>query len=168
MNEDRHTINVVKQLLDESAQRVSPRVQQRLDDAIAKALQVHQAKHTTVSAAPPRARRNEGLPLSGLVDSVLAWFNKPALSLAVSAVCVLTAVSGVVKFGLDYQTATDTETADLDEGILTSDLPTKAYTDPGFLNYSKSKPKALPEASMPADETIDQWMQSITTDQTSI
>jgi hypothetical protein len=167
MNEDRHTINMVKQLLDESAQRVPPHVQQRLDDAIAKTLLAHASRAAVSSPAKSKPTAAEGLGLLGIVDALTSWFNKPALSLAVSSLCVVAAVSGVVKFGLDYKSATDTETADLDAAILSDDLPTDAYLDSGFIHYFKRKPKE-PESALPSDDSIDQWMQAAPVDQTSI
>lgn len=167
MNEDRRTINMVKQLLDESAQRVPPRVQQRLDDAIAKALLVHAKQAAVPSPSKSKPMPSEGLGLLAMLDALTNWFNKPVLSLAVSAVCVVAAVSGVVKFGVDYNSATDTETADLDAAILSDDLPPDAYLDSGFIHYFKRKPKE-PESALPSDDSIDKWMQVAPADQTSI
>lgn len=160
MNEDRQTIRLVRQLLDESAQQIAPHVQTRLDEAITKALQAR-----THCAEKNLAQEETGGFVQLCIRALSGWFNRPALSLAVSAALVLVSVAGVVKFGLDYQQANDTATADLDAAILSDDLPPDAYLDSGFINFTRRKPE--PMQQLPADETIDKWIESVPVDDRS-
>lgn len=168
MNEDRQTAARVKQLLDESAKQLSPQAQVRLDNAITLALQAHALK----SAQQKQAQQPKLTPVrasSGMVgwlESVSNWFNRPALSVAFSAIFVMFSASAVVKYGIDYQNASETETVELDAAILTDDLPPDAYLDQGFINFTTRQPK---ESQLPSDDAIDEWLQSVPVDgQTSI
>lgn len=157
MNEERLTANVVKRLLDESAGQISPNIQAKLDLAIAKTVQSHAQKQAT-----QKGRRGAALP-SWLVD-LSNWFNRPALSLAVSALFVAGAVFGVAQFGLENYDARISETADLDAAILSDDLPPDAYLDNGFINYATELQK---QNAFPAEDGIEQWMDSLPADFTT-
>ena len=168
MNEDRQTAARVKRLLDESAQQISPDIQARLNDSIHKALEAHalKAAQTKATEKPRFKTANSSSGLGGILESFSNWFNRPALSLALSAVFVMVSASAVVKYGIDYQNANETETVELDAAILADDLPPDAYLDPGFINFTTRQPR---ESQLPSDDAIDQWLQSIPADgQTSI
>lgn len=158
MNEERLTANVVKRLLDESASHVPPHVQARLNLAIAKSVQMHAEKHGAV-AKPSKG----GASLSWL-QQVSDWFNRPALSMAVSALFIAGAVFGVAQFGLENYDARISETADLDAAILADDLPPDAYLDGGFINYATELQK---NNAIPAEDGIEQWMDSLPADFTT-
>lgn len=168
MNEDRQTAARVKSLLDESAQRIPPNIQARLNNSIEMALQAHALKSAQLKVAEnTRFTKGQGSSgLSGVLESFSNWFNRPALSLALSAVFVMVSASAVVKYGIDYQNANETETVELDAAILADDLPPDAYLDPGFINFTTRRPR---ESQLPSDDTIDQWLRSIPADgQTAI
>lgn len=158
MNEERLTANVVKRLLDESAGQVPPHIQARLNLAIAKSVQLHSEKHG--AAAKPSIT---GTSLNWL-QQVSDWFNRPALSMAVSALFIAGAVFGVAQFGLENYDARISETADLDAAILADDLPPDAYLDGGFINYATELQK---NNAIPAEDGIDQWMDSLPADFTT-
>lgn len=158
MNEERLTANVVKRLLDESAGQVRPQIQARLNLAIAKSVQLHSEKHGT--AAKPSIA---GTSLNWL-QQVSDWFNRPALSMAVSALFIAGAVFGVAQFGLENYDARISETADLDAAILADDLPPDAYLDGGFINYATELQK---NNAIPAGDGIEQWMDSLPADFTT-
>lgn len=160
MNDDRLTASAVKRLLDQSAGQVSPEVEARLNLAIVKAVQFHAEKHGK-QAKPKAALLN---PIHGLIEQFSNWFNRPALSLAVSALFVAGAVLGVAQFGLENSDARISETADLDAAILSDDLPPDAYLDPGFINYATELQK---NSAIPAEDGIEQWMDSLPADFTT-
>jgi hypothetical protein len=157
MNEERLTANVVKRLLDESAGHVSPDIQDKLDMAIAKSVQLHSAKY---GAAKPV----KGMEVPSWLKNVSDWFNRPALSLAVSALFIAGAAFGVAQFGLENYDARISETADLDAAILSDDLPPDAYLDNGFINYATELQK---QNAIPAEDGIEQWMDSLPADFTT-
>ncbi len=159
MNDDRLTANVVKRLLDESAQDIPAHIQARMNLAIAKAVQVHASKQSvsSVDAASPNA-------ISNLVRQFGEWFNRPALSVAVSALFVAGAAFGVAQFGVEHHDARVSETADLDAAILSDDLPPDAYLDPGFINYATELQQ---QNAIPAEDGIEQWMDSLPADFTT-
>jgi hypothetical protein len=160
MNEDRLTANVVKKLLNESAGQVSPDIQARLNLAIAKSVQLHAEKH----GARGRAKTPITGPVSDLFQHISEWFNRPALSIAVSALFVAGAALGVAQFGLENYDARISETADLDAAILSDDLPPDAYLDNGFINYATELQK---NNAIPAEDGIEQWMDSLPADFTT-
>ncbi|MEW6203833.1 MAG: DUF3619 family protein [Pseudomonadota bacterium] len=160
MNEDRLTANVVKRLLDESAGQVPPHIQDRLNLAITKSVQLHAEKHGTKQANVGRL----GGQVSGLFQQFSEWFNRPALSMAVSALFIAGAAFGVAQFGLENYDARISETADLDAAILSDDLPPDAYLDNGFINYATELEKNNP---IPAEDGIEQWMDSLPADFTT-
>jgi hypothetical protein len=160
MNNERLTANVVKKLLDESAANMSPDIQARLNLAIAKSVQLHAEKHgnrVSTQALPTDS-------ISRLFNQFSEWFNRPALSLAVSALFVAGAVFGVAQFGLENYDARISETADLDAAILSDDLPPDAYLDHGFINYATELQK---NNTIPAEDGLDQWMDSLPIDFTT-
>ena len=157
MNEDRITASVVKKLLDESSARIPVDIQSRLNMAVSKAVQLHAEKHGDRKA-----------PATGTVEKWLQnaadWFNRPALSMAVSALFIAGAALGVAQFGLENYDARISESADLDAAILSDDLPPDAYLDSGFINYATELQK---NNAIPAEDSIDQWMDSLPTDFTT-
>jgi hypothetical protein len=157
MNEERLTANVVKRLLDESAGHVSPDIQDKLNLAIAKSVQLHSEKH---GAAKPV----KDMQVPSWLKNVFDWFNRPALSLAVSALFIAGAAFGVAQFGLENYDARISETADLDAAILSDDLPPDAYLDNGFINYATELQK---QNAIPAEDGIEQWMDSLPADFTT-
>lgn len=157
MNEERLTANVVKRLLDESAGHVSPDIQDKLNLAIAKSVQLHSEKY---GAAKP----GKGMEVSSWLKNVSDWFNRPALSMAVSALFIAGAAFGVAQFGLENYDARISETADLDAAILSDDLPPDAYLDNGFINYATELQK---QNAIPAEDGIEQWMDSLPADFTT-
>lgn len=157
MNEERLTANVVKRLLDESAGHISPDIQDKLNLAIAKSIQLHSEKH---GAAKP----GKGMEVPSWLKNVSDWFNRPALSLAVSALFIAGAAFGVAQFGLENYDARISETADLDAAILSDDLPPDAYLDNGFINYATELQK---QNAIPAEDGIEQWMDSLPADFTT-
>lgn len=157
MNEERLTANVVKRLLDESAGHVSPDIQDKLNLAIAKSVQLHSAKY---GAAKPA----KGMEVPSWLKNVSDWFNRPALSMAVSALFIAGAAFGVAQFGLENYDARISETADLDAAILSDDLPPDAYLDNGFINYATELQK---QNAIPAEDGIEQWMDSLPADFTT-
>ena len=158
MNEERLTANVVKRLLDESAGQVPPHIQARMNLAIAKSVQLHAAKHSAAAKSP-----TSGMTLNWL-QQFSDWLNRPALSMAVSALFIAGAVLGVAQFGLENYDARISETADLDAAILADDLPPDAYLDGGFINYATELQKNNP---IPAEDGIEQWMESLPADFTT-
>jgi hypothetical protein len=156
MNDERLTANVVKKLLDESAANVSPDIQARLNLAIAKSVQLHAEKHGKRPSVPNY--------LGNWLNQASGWFNRPALSLAVSALFVAGAVFGVAQFGLENYDAKISETADLDAAILSDDLPPDAYLDHGFINYATELQK---NNAIPVGDGIEQWMDSLPVDFTT-
>lgn len=158
MNEDRLTANVVKRLLDESAGHVPPHIQDRLNLAIAKSVQLHSEKHGQ------HAKSSKAGIVGGVFQQFSEWFNRPALSMAVSALFIAGAVFGVAQFGLENYDARISETADLDAAILSDDLPPDAYLDPGFINYATELQK---NNAIPAEDGIEQWMDSLPADFTT-
>jgi hypothetical protein len=161
MNEERHTARVVKRLLDQSAERVSPEIQSRLDFAISRAVQQHAEKHGRHNKA---GANSAGGPVKALVDSISEWLGRPALSMAVSALFVVGAVIGVAQYGLENHDARVSETADVDAAILSDDLPPDAYLDPGFINYATELQK---NNAIKAEDGIEQWMDSLPSDFTT-
>lgn len=160
MNDERLTANVVKKLLDESAVNVSPDIQARLNLAITKSVQLHAEKHGHRVATQALSSDS----ISRFFNHFSEWFNRPALSLAVSALFVAGAVFGVAQFGLENYDAKISETADLDAAILSDDLPPDAYLDHGFINYATELQK---NNTIPAEDGIDQWMDSLPVDFTT-
>lgn len=157
MNEERLTANVVKRLLDESAGQISPNIQAKLDLAISKSIELHREKH--------RASKHASTPqLFGWLKDVSEWLNRPALSMAVSALFVAGAVFGVAQFSLENYDARISETADLDAAILSDDLPPDAYLDNGFVNYTTELQK---QNAIPTEDGIEQWMDSLPADFTT-
>lgn len=160
MNDERLTANAVKKLLDESAMNVSSDIQARLNLAISKSVQLHAEKHGN--------RLGNQRPFADsfgkLFDHFTEWFNKPALSLAVSALFVAGAVFGVAQFGVENYDARISETADVDAAILSDDLPPDAYLDHGFINYATELQK---NNTIPAEDGIEQWMDSLPLDFTT-
>lgn len=156
MNEDRLTANVVKRLLDESAGQIPPHIQDRLNLAIAKSVQLHADQHG--------AKRAHSGQVGGLFQQFSEWFNRPALSMAVSALFIAGAAFGVAQFSLENYDARISETADLDAAILSDDLPPDAYLDNGFINYATELEKNNP---IPAEDGIEQWMDSLPADFTT-
>jgi len=170
MNEERQTALAVKRILDMSAQQVPEHIQARLDLAIAQAVTAHAQRSARLAQQPmvfktPSALLS-GSGLSGWLGRLGEWFNRPALSLAVSAVFVVGTAVGVAKYGTADYDAKLTETVDLDAAILADDLPPDAYLDKGFVNFTTQKVR---EVQLPADDTIDQWIQDLSSHgQTSI
>ena len=160
MNEDRLTANVVKRLLDESAGQVPPHIQDRLNLAISKSVQLHAEKH----GQHAKSRQANAGKIADLFQQFSEWFNRPALSMAVSALFIAGAVFGVAQFGLENYDAHISETADLDAAILSDDLPPDAYLDPGFINYATELQK---NNAIPAEDGIEQWMDSLPADFTT-
>ena len=160
MNEDRLTANVVKRLLDESACQVPPHIQERLNLAIAQSVQLHAEKH----GSAVKSKQTGAGPMGGLFQQFSEWFNRPALSMAVSALFIAGAAFGVAQFGLENSDARISETADLDAAILSDDLPPDAYLDPGFINYATELQK---KNAIPAEDGIEQWMDSLPADFTT-
>ncbi|MCQ8896252.1 DUF3619 family protein [Limnobacter humi] len=159
MNEERLTAAIIKRMLDESVKSLPSNVQSRLDDSIAKALQTHalkSAQNAQKSSPVMKALPTGGL--TGFFETLSGWFNRPALSLALSAAFVAVSVVGVVKYGTDTYNAKVTETADLDAAILSDDLPPDAYLDSGFVNFTTKQPK---EGQLPPDDAIDEWIQKL-------
>ena len=164
MNEDRLTANVVKRLLDESAGQVPPHIQDRLNLAIAKSVQLHAEKHSIQGKTKHiKDGPNHG-SIGGLFHQFSEWFNRPALSMAVSALFIAGAAFGVAQFGLENSDARSSETADLDAAILSDDFPPDAYLDPGFINYATELQK---NNAIPAEDGIEQWMDSLPADFTT-
>ncbi|MCE2744881.1 MAG: DUF3619 family protein [Burkholderiales bacterium] len=162
MNEDRLTANVVKRLLDESASQVPAHIQDGLNAAISKSVQLHAQKY----GAQSKSKHSNAVsgPVSGLFQQFSDWLNKPALSMAVSALFIAGAVFGVAQFGLENSDTHISETADLDAAILSDDLPPDAYLDPGFINYATELQK---NNVIPAEDGIEQWMDSLPADFTT-
>ena len=160
MNEDRLTANVVKKLLNESAGRVSPDIQARLNLAIAQSVQLHAEKH----GAHGKSKTPINGPINDFFQHISEWFNRPALSMAVSALFIAGAALGVAQFGLENYDARISETADLDAAILSDDLPPDAYLDNGFINYATELQK---NNTIPAEDGLEQWMDSLPADFTT-
>lgn len=160
MNDDRLTANVVKKLLNESAGQISPDIQARLNLAIAKSVQLHAEKH----GPQGKSKKSISGPINDFFQNVSEWFNRPALSIAVSALFVAGAALGVAQFGLENYDARISETADLDAAILSDDLPPDAYLDNGFINYATELQK---NNAIPAEDGIEQWMDSLPADFTT-
>lgn len=160
MNEERLTANVVKRLLDESATHVPANIQAQIDLAIARSVQMHAEKYA-VKKSPKTS--SAGLT-TGLLQQISDWLNRPALSMAVSALFVAGAVVGVAQFGLENYDARISESADLDAAILSDDLPPDAYLDNGFINYATELEK---NNAIPAEDGIEQWMDSLPADFTT-
>lgn len=163
MNEELRTILKVRQALDESARRCAVPVQDRLNLAIANAMAVHAQKLSDQPAQVPAPRQPKPLVTPGhalgeLWNGVIQWVNQPALSFAVSAAFVVTAVTGIVHTGEQYYDAKLTEVANLDAEILGDDLPPSAYVDSGFVGYTSQEAS---QELLQTDDQINQWMDSI-------
>lgn len=154
MNEEWLTGNAVKRLLDKSASQVTPSVQAKLDLAILKSVQLHSEKQK-------RLAKN---PSVNFIERFGLWFNRPALSMAVSVLFVAVAVFGVAEFGLQNYDARISETVDLDAAILSDELPPDAYLDPGFINYATELQK---NNSVPAEDEVEQIINTLPADFTT-
>lgn len=163
MNEELKTILKVRHALDESARRCAIPVQDHLDAAISMAMAAHAQKLAALATDKPARPLNVvssrgGQSLASFADGVLQWLNKPALSFALSAVFVVTAVTGIVHTGERYYDAKLTEVANLDAEILGDDLPPSAYADSGFVGYTSQEAS---QELLQTDDQINQWMDSI-------
>lgn len=143
MVHDIHTGQQVRALLDDAAASLPPHIQLRLDSALMAALQVqkvgtHAASPTRLAAAQAKARL-PGSGLSAWLQDAFGWVNKPAMSFALSAAFVLTAAVGVIQETQSFEDMRLGEFAEVDAEILSDELPTEAYLDPGFVNFSNEQ-----------------------------
>jgi hypothetical protein len=158
MNEERLSANVVKNLLDNSARHISPHIQNQLNLAIAKSVQVHAEKYGNhINSQKNRSWGN-------YLQDIATYFGRPVWSMAISTVFIASAILGVAQFGLENYDAYVSETADLDAAILSDDLPTDAYLDSGFINYAKELQKIN---STQSEDSIDNWKDSLPSDFTT-
>jgi len=166
--DDIHTGKQVRALLDDAAASLPPHVQLRLDSAVMAALQVQKlgASATTASATSASASTagrtttpiKTHLPGSGLnawLSDVFGWLNRPAVSFALSAAFVLTAAAGVIQETQNFEDMRLGEFAEVDAEILSDELPTEAYLDPGFVNFSNEQMrKRVTPLEAPQDEEL--------------
>ena len=154
---DPHTVHTIKRLLDQSTQQTPPHIQARLNQAIIKAVALHNTTTQTKSIWPNIAQRSlQQLRLWG--ETLASAFNRPRFSLAFSMACVVLAVGAVVQVAHLNHDTKSTETADLEAAILLDDLPPDAYLDGGFIEFSTQHPK---KQSLPNDDSLDEWLRTI-------
>lgn len=143
----------VRALLDESANALPPHIQLRLDSAVAAALKVQKIEvpgaKTARLPAPHSAVAGSGL-LNWLNDT-FGWINKPVVSFAMSAMFVVAAAAGVIEETSSFEDRRLGEFAEVDAEILGDELPTEAYLDPGFVNYSG---EVLRRSLLPVEEPV--------------
>jgi len=119
-------------LLDESVDRLPASIQLKLAASVQAALNVKREdalvthSKTTVLSASWSARW-------------FGWLNQPIVSMAVSATFMLGAAYGIVTETQNFEDRQLGEYAELDAAILTDDLPTEAFLDSGFVNFSGEK-----------------------------
>lgn len=141
----------VRSLLDESANALPPHIQLQLNSAVAAALKVQKAEVPGSKTAKIPSAHSGGLgsALGNWLHETFGWTNRPVVSFAMSAVFVLAAASGVMEEISNFEDRRLGEFAEVDAEILGDDLPTEAYLDPGFVNYSG---EVLRRSLLPAEE----------------
>jgi len=124
-------------LLDESADRLPAHIQLKLSQAVQAALVVQKTENLAISRPTWAAGRSA--PTSTWMDRWFGWLNQPVVSMAVSATFMLGAAYGIVTETQNFEDRQLGEYAELDSAILTDDLPTEAFLDSGFVNFSGEK-----------------------------
>ncbi len=120
----------IRRSLDESTERLPYRVSHRLGAAREAAL-ARMGAAPAAQAAPVAAVRSAAATLAGGGGS--RW---RSVALAIAPILLLAAGALSIPFWDDSQKAA--ETADLDEAVLTDDLPISAYADRGFGVYLRN------------------------------
>lgn len=120
----------IRRYLDEGVERLPYRVTERLAMGRAKALA--QIIGPTGGTAARSPSRTSALPSTVPARAPLRW--RVALALVPIAVLAL----GVVLVDVVQQEAAVTELAEIDDALLTDDLPLAAYADRGFGVYLKN------------------------------
>ena len=123
----------VRNLLDQSAQQLPASIQARLDEAVRLSVAACQAKGNASFPYPGRAHW-----LSKGLDWLGTQLVQPSASFAVSLCFVVAAGMGVVLEIESRKEQAIIEIVELDAAILSDDLPTDAWLDPGFVGYSST------------------------------
>lgn len=92
-----------------------------------------QRKLVSAQAAPAIQAAGGGTAILGFRDEGVSWWNRIA-----SALPLLVLAAGLVTIHVVQNDRRASEVAEVDEAILTDDLPPSAYADPGFAQYLKS------------------------------
>ncbi|MDH4395434.1 MAG: DUF3619 family protein [Limnobacter sp.] len=138
----------VRALLDESANALPPHIQLKLNAAVAAALKVQKVEVPGAKSARV-AKASTGSALNNWLNDTFGWMNKPVVSFAMSAMFVLVAAVGVIEETSSFEDKRLGEFAEVDAEILGDDLPTEAFLDPGFVNYSG---EVLRRSMIPVEE----------------
>mgnify|MGYP000151938238 CR=1 FL=1 len=143
----------VRALLDESANALPPHIQLKLNTAVAAALKVQKVEVPGAKTAKSPAPHSDaaGAALLNWFNDTFGWINKPVVSFAMSAMFVVAAAAGVVEETSSFEDRRLGEFAEVDAEILGDDLPTEAYLDPGFVNYSG---EVLRRSLLPVEEPV--------------
>jgi len=150
-------------LLDESADRLPQALQLKLNGAIQAALLVQKQTAAVGTHNPMPVKPTAGglPPLNNLMDTLFGWMNRPAMSFALSALFVLGAGYGIVQETENFEDKRLDEYAEIDAAILTDELPTEAFLDPGFVNFSGEvlRQNFLQLEDTPAPDTLNDAVQ---------
>lgn len=123
----------IRRHLDEGAEHLPYRVTERLAMARAKALAQVLAPAPGKPAGPsPAASATTARPAPGQARASLRW----RVALALVPIAVL--ACGVLLVDFVQQEAAVTELAEIDDALLTDDVPLAAYADRGFGVYIKN------------------------------
>jgi hypothetical protein len=138
----------VRALLDESANALPPHLQLKLNAAVTAALTVKKPELAGARPIGVEKARSGSLLIDWLNDT-FGWMNKPVVSFAMSAMFVVAAAAGVIEETSNFEDKRLGEFAEVDAEILGDDLPTEAFLDPGFVNYSG---EVLRRSMLPVEE----------------
>ena len=116
--------------LSESAAELPYDISERLRAARAQA--VAKRKVTSLRTAASSSTQG-GAAAMTLGDEETGWLNRLA-----SVLPLLALVAGLLVIQFVQDDARVKELAEVDAALLTDDLPTAAYTDPGFIEFLKS------------------------------
>ena len=143
MSEDRFGWQV-RQLLNKSAQEVTPSVSSRLEKArqMAMSRKKQDSKQWAFVTSPSVAMAGFGAQTSG------NRFDFGALFSSVGGLIPAVALVLGIAFVADYQSNNRAvELAEIDTAVLADDLPLSAYLDQGFSLYVDKKPTAFDGSS---------------------
>lgn len=128
----------IRALLDESANALPPHIQLKLDSAIAAALQVQKVEVPGAKTAKIPVSHSGTLSsaVGNWLNDTFGWINKPVVSFAMSAMFVVAAAAAVIAETSSFEDKRLGEFAEVDAEILGDELPTEAFLDPGFVNYT--------------------------------
>lgn len=82
----------------------------------------------------------DGSATMGTTPAGMGWGLPQWLRTALTALPIAAMVAGIAFIGVQQDSSTTTEVAELDTELLTDALPPDAYSDPGFIQYLQSQP----------------------------